>query len=48
MLVDVIIGHNTVVQEIEKYKDTDIFYSLGNVTSENFLQNQQGLAVQQN
>ncbi|EJY96159.1 CapA family protein [Staphylococcus arlettae] len=46
---DVIIGHNTVVQEIEKYKDTDIFYSLGNVTSENFLsKNQQGLAVQQN
>lgn len=46
---DVIIGHNSVVQEIEKYKDTSIFYSLGNVTSEDFLsKNKQGLAVQQN
>lgn len=46
---DVIIGHNTVIQEIEKYKGTSIFYSLGNVTSEGFLsKNKQGLAVQQN
>ncbi|WP_436854405.1 CapA family protein [Staphylococcus caeli] len=46
---DVIIGHNSVVQEIEKYKNTDIFYSLGNVTSEGFLsKNKQGLMVQQN
>ena len=46
---DTIIGHNTVVQEIENYKDTNIFYSLGNVTSEDFLsKNKQGLAVQQN
>ncbi|AMG19447.1 capsule biosynthesis protein CapA [Staphylococcus saprophyticus] len=45
---DVIIGHNSVVQEIEKYKNTDIFYSLGNTTSEDFLsKNKQGLAVQQ-
>ena len=46
---DVIVGHNTVVQEIENYKDASIFYSLGNVTSEGFLsKNKQGLAVQQN
>ncbi|MCD8829354.1 CapA family protein [Staphylococcus gallinarum] len=46
---DVIVGHNTVVQEIEQYKNTSIFYSLGNVTSEGFLsKNKQGLTVQQN
>ncbi|MDN6182168.1 MAG: CapA family protein, partial [Staphylococcus equorum] len=46
---DVIIGHNSVIQQIEKYKGTSIFYSLGNVTSEDFLsKNKQGLAVQQN
>jgi len=46
---DVIIGHNTVIQEVEKYKNSDIFYSLGNVTSEGFLsKNKQGLVVQQN
>lgn len=45
---DVIIGHNTVIQKVEKYKHTNIFYSLGNVTSENFLsKNQQGVTVQQ-
>ncbi|MBF7025572.1 CapA family protein [Staphylococcus kloosii] len=45
---DVIIGHNTVLQQIEKYKNTNIFYSLGNVTSENFLsKNKQGMTVQQ-
>lgn len=45
---DVIIGHNTVIQKVEKYKHTNIFYSLGNVTSENFLsKNQQGITVQQ-
>lgn len=45
---DVIVGHNTVLQKIEKYKDTNIFYSLGNVTSENFLsKNKQGMTVQQ-
>lgn len=45
---DVIVGHNTVIQKMEKYKNTNIFYSLGNVTSENFLsKNQQGITVQQ-
>jgi poly-gamma-glutamate synthesis protein (capsule biosynthesis protein) len=45
---DIIIGHNTVIQKVEKYKHTNIFYSLGNVTSENFLsKNQQGITVQQ-
>lgn len=45
---DVIIGHNTVIQKVENYKHTNIFYSLGNVTSENFLsKNQQGITVQQ-
>ncbi|MBF7018022.1 CapA family protein [Staphylococcus durrellii] len=45
---NVIIGHNTVIQKVEKYKHTNIFYSLGNVTSENFLsKNQQGITVQQ-
>ena len=29
---DVVLGHNTVVQKIEKHKGTNIFYSLGNVT----------------
>ena len=46
---DVIIGHNSVPQQIEHYKNTDIFYSLGNVTSEGFLSKKKhGLAVQQN
>ena len=46
---DVIVGHNSVVQEIEQYKGTDVFYSLGNVTAEGFLsKTKQGLAVQQN
>ena len=34
---DVIIGHNSVVQKVEKYKKTPIFYSLGNTTSDDFL-----------
>ncbi|MCU5745351.1 CapA family protein [Staphylococcus sp. SQ8-PEA] len=46
---DVIIGHNGVIQEAEKYKDTNIFYSIGNVTSEGFLSKEKhGLVVQQN
>lgn len=45
---DVIIGHNSVTQEIEQYKNTTVFYSLGNVTSESFLsKNKQSIAVQQ-
>ncbi|BGE81529.1 CapA family protein [Staphylococcus petrasii] len=44
---DVIIGHNTVVQKVEKYKNASIFYSLGNLTSDSFLsKNQKGLVVQ--
>ena len=34
---DVIIGHNSVVQKVEKYKNATIFYSLGNLTSDSFL-----------
>ena len=34
---DVIIGHNTVIQSIEKYIHASIFYSLGNLTSADFL-----------
>lgn len=45
---DVIIGHNSVVQKVEKYKHTPIFYSLGNTTSDDFLsKNQKGMVVQQ-
>ena len=45
---DVIIGHNTVIQKVENYKRTPIFYSLGNTTSDNFLsKNQKGMIVQQ-
>ena len=45
---DVVVGHNSVVQKIEKHKGTDIFYSLGNVTSDKFLsENKKGLALQQ-
>ncbi|MGL4009749.1 CapA family protein [Staphylococcus nepalensis] len=45
---DIIVGHNSVIQEIEEYKGTNIFYSVGNVTSERFLsKNKQGLAIQQ-
>lgn len=45
---DVIVGHNTVVQPIEQYNNTSIFYSLGNTTSENFLsKNKESIAVQQ-
>ena len=45
---DVIIGHNSVVQKVEKYKKTPIFYSLGNTTSDDFLsKNQKGMIVQQ-
>ena len=44
---DVVVGHNTVVQEIENYKNSSIFYSLGNVTSDKFLsENKKGIAVQ--
>lgn len=46
---DVIVGHNSVIQEVEKYKDSNIFYSLGNVSSQDFLsKKKQGLVVQQN
>ncbi|GEP85339.1 poly-gamma-glutamate synthesis protein PgsA [Staphylococcus piscifermentans] len=45
---DVVLGHNTVVQKIEKHKGTNIFYSLGNVTSDDFLsENKKSIAVQQ-
>lgn len=45
---DVIIGHNTVIQEVEKYKNKPIFYSLGNTTSDSFLsKNHKGMIVQQ-
>lgn len=44
---DVIIGHNSVIQKVEKYKNTPIFYSLGNTTSDDFLsKNQKGMVVQ--
>ncbi|UDI77470.1 CapA family protein [Staphylococcus taiwanensis] len=44
---DVIIGHNSVVQKVEKYKNASIFYSLGNLTSDSFLsKNQKGMVVQ--
>ena len=44
---DVIIGHNTVIQSIEKYKHASIFYSLGNLTSADFLsKNQKSIVVQ--
>ena len=44
---DVIIGHNTVIQRIEKYKHASIFYSLGNLTSADFLsKNQKSIVVQ--
>ncbi|MGW9856397.1 gamma-polyglutamate biosynthesis protein CapA [Staphylococcus hominis] len=44
---DVIIGHNTVIQKIEKYKHSSIFYSLGNLTSDDFLsKNQKSIVVQ--
>lgn len=44
---DVVVGHNTVVQKIENYKGSSIFYSLGNVTSDKFLsENKKGIAVQ--
>ena len=44
---DVIIGHNTVIQKIEKYKHASIFYSLGNLTSDDFLsKNQKSMVVQ--
>ena len=44
---DVIIGHNTVIQRIEKYKQASIFYSLGNLTSNDFLsKNQKSIVVQ--
>lgn len=45
---DVILGHNTVTQKIEKYKGSNIFYSLGNVTSDDFLsEKKKSIAVQQ-
>lgn len=45
---DIIIGNNNVIQEMENYKKTNIFYSLGNLTSEGFLtQNKRGLIVEQ-
>lgn len=45
---DVVLGHNTVIQKIEEHQNTPIFYSLGNVTSDDFLsENKKGLAVQQ-
>ncbi|OFO52956.1 CapA family protein [Nosocomiicoccus sp. HMSC059G07] len=37
--VDIIIGNNSVVQEIEKYNDTVIFYSLGNLVSNDYISN---------
>lgn len=44
---DVIIGHNTVIQRIEKYKQASIFYSLGNLTSNDFLsKNKKSIVVQ--
>ncbi|PTE69680.1 capsule biosynthesis protein CapA [Staphylococcus devriesei] len=44
---DVIIGHNSVVQKVEKYKNASVFYSLGNLTSDSFLsKNQKGMVVQ--
>lgn len=44
---DVVLGHNTVVQKIENYKNASIFYSLGNVSSDKFLsENKKGIAVQ--
>lgn len=44
---DVIIGHNTVIQCIEKYKQASIFYSLGNLTSNDFLsKNKKSIVVQ--
>lgn len=45
---DIIIGHNSVIQEIDKYKNKPIFYSLGNITSDEFLsKNHKGMIVQQ-
>ncbi|PTI30437.1 capsule biosynthesis protein CapA [Mammaliicoccus vitulinus] len=45
---DVIIGNNNVIQKIESYKDSHIFYSLGNLTSQDFLsKNNESIIVQQ-
>src|SRR5699024_12362578 len=45
--VDIIIGNNSVVQEIEEYNDTVIFYSLGNLVSNYYISNyKKSLVVQ--
>ena len=45
--VDIIIGNNSVVQEIEEYNDTVIFYSLGNLVSNDYISNyKKSLVVQ--
>lgn len=44
---DIIIGQNNVVQKVEQYQGTPIFYSLGNTLSDDFFsKNKKGLIVQ--
>ncbi|MCD8898492.1 CapA family protein [Mammaliicoccus sciuri] len=45
---DIIIGNNNVIQKIEEYKKTQIYYSLGNLSSKEFLsKNNESIIVQQ-